>query len=125
MLRNEAEGRVRLSFGAVPYCVLGLVALSGKLRRYLAEKYLDEGAFDPPNAVSAPKTRAESSERFLWQQRKRDELKTMRPSCRRCRRHERCEGVWKTYVALYGFSEFRPVAPPEEPRAEGRERKCE
>jgi len=107
LLLNEKRWGLRLSFGGVPRCALSLV-VSPRLGRYLAAKYLDEASLDPPNEVSSPHDRG-GRERFLWQERKRDVLKTMAPSCRSCRHFSGCEGIWRTYVRLYGFGEFKPL----------------
>lgn len=36
-----------------------------------------------------------------------------REACRRCRYFSACEGVWKNYLARYGWDEFSPVPAPE------------
>ena len=76
---------------------------------YLASKYLDEAGFDPPNDVSMATKQGPMRDRFVWQQVKRDVLKTMGPDCGRCSHQGRCEGIWASYAQLYGFSELSPL----------------
>ena len=109
MLRNETVRRRRLTFGAVPKCALRLAGVSGKLLEYLAGKYLDEACFDPPNDVSMATRGERPEDRFVWQTVKRDQFKTMPPSCVRCRWAPGCDGVWKSYADLYGFAGLEPV----------------
>ena len=98
-----------LSFGGIPQCALQLVGVSGKLLEYLAAKYLDEAGFDPANDVSVASRDGQSRDRFVWQEVKRNVLKTMSPQCGRCRCQARCEGVWSTYAQLYGLEELQPL----------------
>lgn len=46
---------------------------------------------------------------------RRGEGKSKRAECRRCRWYKACEGPWREYPELYGWSEFKPVPP--SPRA--------
>lgn len=108
MLLNERRLRRRLSFGGVPRCALSLVPLSPRMRDYLAGKYLDEAGFDPDNDVSLATKKGPLLDRFVWQEVKRDVLKTLGPRCAGCAHRGRCEGVWKSYAELYGFGELRP-----------------
>jgi len=41
-----------------------------------------------------------------------DAERVKRTECGRCRYEPVCEGVWKNYLARYGWDELRPVAPP-------------
>jgi cyclic pyranopterin phosphate synthase len=112
ILRNEKRPGLHLTFGGVPKCALAGAGLSDRLREHIAEKYLDEATNDPDNDVSVvsgadPGLRPPT--RFVWQEMKRNMLKTRGEGCRDCRHYERCEGIWKTYVKLYGFDEFVPV----------------
>lgn len=109
LLANEKRLRKHLSFGGIPKCALKLAGVSPRLLEYLWSKYLDEGGFDPGNDVSMATKRGPMRDRFVWQQVKRDVLKTMGPDCGRCRHRKRCEGVWESYARLYGFSELRPL----------------
>ncbi len=110
LLINEKRLKKHLTFGAVPKCALALTGVSGRLLEYLSAKYLDEASFDPGNDVSIA-THAASDDRFDWQDNKRGVLKTKFPDCGRCGHEARCEGVWKSYVQIYGFDEFRPLPP--------------
>ena len=31
------------------------------------------------------------------------------PGCEKCKYYEECDGVWESYVELYGLKEFRPM----------------
>ncbi len=107
MLLNEKRLRRRLSFGGIPRCALSLVGVSGRLGEFLAAKYLDEAFFDPGNDVSM--ATKQGPDRFVWQDVKKNVLKTAGPQCARCRHQGRCEGVWKTYADLYGTEELSPL----------------
>jgi MoaA/NifB/PqqE/SkfB family radical SAM enzyme len=109
LLANEKRLRKRLSFGGIPKCALLLAGVSGRLMEYLASKYLDEAGFDPGNDVSMATKQGPMRDRFIWQQVKRDVLKTMGPDCGKCRHQSRCEGVWASYAQLYGFAELTPL----------------
>lgn len=111
LILNETRFRLRLTFGGVPPCTLRLAGISERLLEHLAGKYLDEASYDPATQVSRPGAGAESSQRFVWQEEKRNVLKAMSPECGSCRHFSGCEGVWKTYVRLYGFEEFKPLLP--------------
>lgn len=109
MLINEKRLRKHLTFGGVPRCALAPAKLSGKMREYLSDKYLDEAGFDPDNDVSLATRNGPLRDRFVWQEVKRDVLKTMGPQCGGCAQRARCEGVWRSYVELYGFDELSPL----------------
>jgi cyclic pyranopterin phosphate synthase len=109
MLSSERHPRGHLSFGSVPWCTLQLTEVSSRLHRYLAAKYLDEASFDMPNDVSVAREGGAPWDRFEWQELKRDALKVKPPRCARCARGARCDGVWKTYVDLYGVDELQPL----------------
>ena len=109
LLVNEKRLRQHLSFGGIPKCALSLAGVSGRLMEFLASKYLDEAGFDPGNDVSMATRQGPMRDRFVWQQVKRDVLKTMGSDCGRCRHQGRCEGVWASYAQLYGFTELRPL----------------
>jgi MoaA/NifB/PqqE/SkfB family radical SAM enzyme len=112
-LLNEKKPRARLTFGGIPPCTLRFAGLSPRLRGYVAAKYFDEPAYDPANDVAL--AAGGGKPRFVWQQQKRDVLKTQAPGCASCSVRGRCEGVWRSYAELYGFSELEPLA--EERRA--------
>jgi len=109
MLLNEKRLGRHLSFGGVPRCALTLAGVSGRLGDFLAAKYLDEALFDPANDVSMATKKGPMQDRFVWQEVKKNVLKTAAPQCARCRFRNRCEGVWKTYADLYGLEELSPL----------------
>lgn len=112
VLLNEKRLHKRLSFGGVPRCALALAGVSGPLLDYLGDKYLDEGILDADNDVTMANKDERSSDRFVWQEVKRDMLKTLGPACSGCSRRRSCEGVWKTYAELHGFEDLRPLPEP-------------
>lgn len=104
LMLNEKRFQIHLSLGGVPRCMLrwGGVRLSGRLAAAIARKYLCE-AEDLPTEVFA------NEERFNWQARKHDHYKTRAPACARCLYAPTCDGVWRTYAALYGLEELAAV----------------
>lgn len=112
-LLNERRRKLRLSFGGVPRCVLRFAGAPARLQTWLAERFFDEAALDPPIEVAianhVQRAMPEPSSRFLWQTRKRDQLKTMGETCAACRHAASCDGVWRSYAALYGVGELAPV----------------
>ncbi|MFI5360710.1 MAG: radical SAM protein [Elusimicrobiota bacterium] len=109
LLLNERRLGRHLSFGGVPRCALALAGVSGRLADFLGAKYLDESLFDPANDVSMATKKGPMRDRFVWQDVKKNILKTAAPQCSRCRYEARCEGVWKTYADLYGLEELSPL----------------
>lgn len=105
ILLNERKWKMHLTFGAVPICMLrwGGADLSPKLAEHLGLKYLSESD-DLPTLVSL-----QGRERFNWQDRKKNMLKTHIDDCGKCRYAPICAGVWKTYAELYDLSEISPV----------------
>ncbi|HXT01711.1 MAG TPA: radical SAM protein [Elusimicrobiota bacterium] len=108
LLLNEKRLKKHLTFGAVPRCALALTGVSDELLEYLSAKYLDESRFDTGNDVSLATHESDDS-RFVWQENKRDVLKTKFPDCAGCAHEAGCEGAWKSYVRIYGIDEFRPL----------------
>ncbi|MDE2492211.1 MAG: radical SAM protein [Elusimicrobia bacterium] len=106
---NERRVGLRLSFGGVPRCVLRWAGISPRLAETLADRHLDEATLDPDNDVSIPSADGGRGDRFVWQERKKSELKRRGPRCGECRRAQDCEGVWGTYAEIYGLDELAPV----------------
>ncbi|MFH2204042.1 MAG: radical SAM protein [Elusimicrobiota bacterium] len=107
LLLNEAQWKMHITFGGLPPCMLrwGGKDLSPEMTDYLAVRYLLE-LDDPPTQTSL-----QGRERFAWNTRKgrkRNMLKTHAPGCERCPYFAACEGVWKTYAAMYGLTEIVP-----------------
>ena len=107
ILLNERRWKMHLTFGGIPICMLrwGKAKLSPKLAEHLGSRYLSESD-DLPTQVSL-----QGRERFNWQDRKKNMLKTHRKGCEKCRYAPVCEGVWKTYAELYDLDELVPVEP--------------
>lgn len=109
MLLNEKRLRRHVTFGGIPKCALLLAGVSGRMLEYLAAKYLDEPSFDPDNDVSMATSGELMEDRFVWQEVKKNRLKTLGPRCGGCRERERCEGVWRSYAELHGLEELCPL----------------
>lgn len=45
-------------------------------------------------------------QRFNWQKLRKNSLKTKHLKCKDCEYNNRCEGVWKGYIKVFGWSEF-------------------
>ncbi len=101
ILRNETKFRVRLGFSGVPLCVLPWGEMKERVMENLSRKYFSDSA-DLDTVVSFGNTHFE-----LKEQRRRMFKRLLR-SCRECRFSRSCEGVWKSYLALYGPREIVP-----------------
>lgn len=107
ILKNSREYRAHLSFGAIPFCVVPSVLRSDRsfLRRYFDESGLD----DSLRNVSALARGGAAFEHFDWIEVKKATCKAKPPACRGCRFLRSCEGVYRSYLELYGASEFGAV----------------
>lgn len=83
----------RVMTEAIPYCLMP----SG-YERYIAEQVM-------PNAIIYDAD-LEISDYAKY---RKEEAKAKRGACRQCRYDSVCEGPWKEYPVLKGWSEFRPV----------------
>jgi len=101
---NEREWKLHLSFGGVPFCVL---PAAFQKRWLVLKKYFFEEGLDLPTDVAflRPKGRGES-ERFNWQERSKDEYRGYVPACASCGFQDRCMGIYRTYLELYGDDAF-------------------
>ena len=106
ILRNERENLVRLSFGAVPYCVLPK-ALQDQWP--LISKYFNEEGLDLPTEVSFLHPDSKGTvDRFNWHEKGHDEYRGKVAACRSCRFDPVCMGIYRSYLSLYGEEEFGP-----------------
>ncbi|MFH2203241.1 MAG: radical SAM protein [Elusimicrobiota bacterium] len=98
ILRNEAQWKLRISFGGIPPCMLrwgGGPELSPQLWHHLEAGYLSVAE--------------------IWRTRdaRRDSDprrgKSLLPACGECTFWGRCDGVWDGYASLYGCAEVVAV----------------
>lgn len=107
ILKNEREFKTRLTFGAVPYCVLPPAFTD---RWPLLEKYFYEEGNDLPTEVSFLKPDKDGRiDRFDWHQKGHESYRAKLESCRSCALNDRCMGIYRSYLDLYGPGEFKPV----------------
>jgi len=89
--------KANITFEAVPFCLLagvrGGAEFIGELKDGIREARF--GDF--------------KREEFFIEQRRKDDLKIKRRSCRRCTFDICCEGPWKNYVKVHSFQEFKPI----------------
>lgn len=107
VVRNEQEFGLRLNFADFPLCKLPWRVLSvAQLRgRYIGENW---DVFTDVTEMRRRGTRDQTADeriRFNWRD-KRMEFKTTLPGCADCRLADRCEGVWRAYLDIYGPDEF-------------------
>ncbi len=86
-----AAGRTVMT-EAIPYCLM-----SG-YERYVAERVIPSTRIYDAGMVVADYTAA-----------RKQEGKARGPRCTQCAWHEECEGPWKEYPEMFGWSEFEPV----------------
>jgi hypothetical protein len=71
----------------------------GGYERYVAERIIpDTMIFDAETVIKD------------YTHTRRTEGKVKGPSCPKCRHFSYCEGPWREYPELFGWSEFKPVA---------------
>ena len=106
---NETRLDLHLTFGDVPFCAWPWAFLANPylVRRYVGEHHdlhTSVSIFsDHTSELSAP-------ERFVWTDAKRGQLKAKLEVCATCAWDSRCEGFWKSYLALHGTDEIAPPA---------------
>jgi sulfatase maturation enzyme AslB (radical SAM superfamily) len=108
ILVNERLLRMEVSFGDVPLCTYPLDILRS---RRLASAYVGEiRDLDTSCAVFiSPADLSVEAQRFNWNDRKREALKVQTEQCRRCTASGVCEGLWRSYVELYGTDELKAI----------------
>jgi len=105
---NERRLGMEVSFGDMPLCIYPLEVLRN---RRLASKYVGEiRDLDTSCAVFlSPADELVEVQRFRWDEKKRQVLKVQAGVCRDCRVSRLCEGLWRSYVELYGTDELEAV----------------
>ncbi len=108
---NEREFKIRLTFGEIPYCAFPPDFFNDldKRHRYIGE-YTDIRTFvssfgNPTDRL----TDEEGTQRFIWQDLKKEELKSLTTACKSCLWLPICGGVWSNYLEIYGESEFSAI----------------
>ncbi len=104
---NEKEGSIHMAFGDIPFCLLPEKLLKNRdlLRKYIGElKDLD-------TFVTTFRSRTDPNfiDRFNWRERKTSVLKSKSPICNKCIFDSVCEGLFKSYINLYGIKELKPI----------------
>lgn len=109
---NEKVHRIRLTFGEIPPCVFPSSFFKNDLLRnkYIGE-YTDRRTFVTSFANQSDGRLADSEgkQRFVWQDLKMDELKSLTEECKQCAFVSVCGGVWKNYLEMHGDSEFKAL----------------
>lgn len=77
---------------AIPYCLMK------GYENYIAEKVI------PPSAVYDAGFMVEDYAKY-----RRNKGKAKGPNCKKCKYYQICEGPWKEYPEIFGWSEFKPV----------------
>jgi len=91
---------VNLSFEAIPFC---------SFCEYGIEDFKDYvGEFKDADVVASFGEK-NKRDRFNVAERRKNQLRIKKASCRSCDFDSVCEGPWKNYVKIYGFKEFKPV----------------
>jgi MoaA/NifB/PqqE/SkfB family radical SAM enzyme len=106
ILRNEKEIGARLSFGGVPFCAL---PKAFHRRSDWVRRYFDESALDLRRESSIHRSTPREFETLDWFEEKIGDFKLKTASCDSCRYRDSCQGVWKSYVEMYGDEEIRPI----------------
>jgi hypothetical protein len=108
LLARLDRGGVALTFGGLPLCVWPLEFV---VNRDLAARFIGEfrDLHTDVTVFRRPREGDGRPERFCWQARKRNMLKSTLGGCRACRFAGLCEGVWNGYLELFGAREFKPV----------------
>jgi len=107
---NESCFGFHLTLGDFPFCAFPVPVLEDHvlLARYVGER------FDLATQVSivSEKRSAHGAglARFSWRDAKRDRLKAKPCACQACAWEPACEGIWLTYLELWGESEAHPLA---------------
>ena len=112
LIRERAPQPVEAYLVDIPLCVTE--GIPDRNRGYV-ERYVHFEVSDPargPSDAAAARARATDDGAFLEVQRADlDAVERDKHSdCRRCKYDGVCEGVWRNYVARYGWDELRPVA---------------
>lgn len=92
--------KIQLSFEGIPFCLFSKIKINN-FKDYIGE-FKDaevEASFEEKN----------KRDRFSVAQRRKDQLRIKKISCRDCIFNLVCEGPWRNYAKIYGFKEFKPV----------------
>lgn len=103
---NESALHLAINFGDIPLCKYPRRVIADPVLR---QRYVGEW-WDLTTDVSVTwrhlrKPMSPNAMHFNWQKR-RLEFKDFAPACGNCVVRDRCEGVWKKYLDIYGVREF-------------------
>lgn len=90
--------KVNIVFEGIPLCIFPKPAEQKKYLGELKDISTDVITYEE-NAI----------QKFNWQKRKIDSLKTKFDFCQQCKNNFFCEGVWQKYVDFYGPDEFKAL----------------
>ncbi|MCX6746265.1 MAG: radical SAM protein, partial [Candidatus Parcubacteria bacterium] len=96
IIRQSKINNFTIAFEGIPACLINdknKLDYIGELRDLNTEVV----AFNNPQ---------KERENFNWQERKANEFKIKHENCSKCKFANLCEGVWKNYIDIYGWSEF-------------------
>jgi len=110
--QNEQQFKIRLTFGEIPPCVFPASFFNNETLRckYIGE-YTDRRTFVTSfaNQSDGRLSDSEGKQRFVWQDLKMEELKTLTEQCKKCAFVSVCGGVWKNYLQMHGDEEFKAL----------------
>jgi len=104
---NEEKYKANLTFGEIPFCVYPPRFLQPGSPEW---KHIGEFVDNPTNVTEFATGGGGTKNRFLWQDLKRDVLKTKTEACEKCEALPQCGGAWNNYLEMFGGGEFSPIA---------------
>ncbi|OGS02044.1 MAG: hypothetical protein A3G41_05780 [Elusimicrobia bacterium RIFCSPLOWO2_12_FULL_59_9] len=101
LLPSRRKSQVSLRFENIPPCVFPW----GKMSRSVLEKIIERHTKE----VESHSWLSIIGRRFEWDRFVREEFCVKGEVCRQCEYRDRCSGVLKSYVSVYGFRELSPI----------------
>jgi MoaA/NifB/PqqE/SkfB family radical SAM enzyme len=106
ILRNRRSGGIRVSFGDIPPCVLP--ASLHRWPKFVTEYFLEPGLHRGIE-VSAFRPQYRVFERSDYSESGGHRYRTKLPACAACWYDSVCDGIFGSYLKMYGTIEFCPV----------------
>jgi MoaA/NifB/PqqE/SkfB family radical SAM enzyme len=103
VIQNETKFGIHLTFADFPLCRLPWEVLSNPV---LFGRYVGEMQDMVTEVTLYRPAEAGGTERFNWKEQRTTYLKCHMEACRSCVLVNKCEGVWKGYLDIYGTDEF-------------------